>query len=88
MWRYRLDGGRDVVGAVRSTGGAVGLCSMTTIIGYSSLLLAQNQALFSFGIVAVMGEFTCLATAVIVLPALLLILDRRRRAAVEVRAAP
>lgn len=81
MWRYRLDGGRDVIGAVRSTGGAVGLCSLTTIIGYSSLLLAKNQALFSFGIVAVIGEFTCLATAVIVLPAILLAIDRRRRAA-------
>lgn len=87
VWRYRLDGGRDVVGAVRSTGGAVGLCSITTIIGYSSLLLAQNQALFSFGMVAVLGEFTCLATAVILLPATLLILDRRRRTASQSSAA-
>lgn len=81
MWRYRLDGGRDVLGAIRSTGGAVGLCSATTIIGYSSLLLAKNQALFSFGLVAVIGEFTCLATAVLLLPALLLLLDRKRHAA-------
>lgn len=78
MWRYRLDGGRDVIGAIKSTGGAVGMCSLTTIIGYSSLLMAQNQALFSFGLVAVIGEFTCLATAVLLLPATLLILDRRR----------
>ena len=43
--RYMQDGERDVTGAVRSTGGAVALCSMTTIIGYSSLLLAKNRAL-------------------------------------------
>ena len=41
---------------VLSTGGAVALCSLTTIIGYSSLLLAKNQALFLFGAVAVIGE--------------------------------
>ena len=54
---------------------------MTTIIGYPSLLLAKNQALFSSGIVAVIGEFTCLATAVIVLPVFLLAIDTRKRAA-------
>ncbi len=77
MSRYRLDGGRDVIGAIRSTGGAVGMCSLTTIIGYSSLLMAKSQALFSFGLVAVLGEITCLATAVLLLPAVLLLLDRR-----------
>ncbi|MCU0690233.1 MAG: MMPL family transporter [Polyangiaceae bacterium] len=78
MWRYKLDGGRDVLGAIKSTGGAVGLCSATTIIGYSSLLLAKNQALFSFGLVAVLGELTCLFTGVALLPAVLLLLDRRK----------
>ena len=42
--------------AVRGTGGAVGLCSFTTIIGYSSLLVAQNVGLFLFGVLAVLGE--------------------------------
>ncbi len=78
MARYVQDGRRDVTGAVQSTGGAVALCSMTTIIGYSSLLLAKNQALFLFGTVAVMGEVACLTTAVVVLPAALLLLSRWR----------
>ena len=55
--------------AVRTTGGAVTLCSLTTIIGYSSLLLAQNRALFLFGVLAVLGEVACLSAAVVVLPA-------------------
>jgi predicted RND superfamily exporter protein len=67
--RWELDGGRSMVDAVRTTGGAVTLCSMTTIIGYSSLLLAENQALFLFGLLAVLGEIACLTTAVIVMPA-------------------
>jgi uncharacterized protein len=71
MARYRQTGERDVLEAIRSTGGAVALCSMTTIIGYGSLLLAQNRALFLFGLVAVLGELSCLFTAVVVLPAVL-----------------
>ena len=63
----------DVARAVRSTGGAVALCSLTTIIGYSSLLLAQNRALFLFGVLAVLGEVACLTTALIALPAVLIL---------------
>ena len=77
MARYLRDGGRDVVAAVRGTGGAVGLCSLTTVIGYSSLLVAQNVGLFLFGLLAVLGEVCCLTTAVIVLPAVLTIVRPR-----------
>jgi uncharacterized protein len=77
MTRYMQDGQRDVTGAVRSTGAAVGLCSLTTIIGYSSLLLAKNRALFLFGATAVLGEIACLTAAVVALPALLVALRRR-----------
>jgi uncharacterized protein len=73
MARYLRDGGRDVGAAIRGTGGAVGLCSATTIIGYSSLLVAQNVGLFLFGLLAVLGEIACLTTAVVVLPAVLLL---------------
>jgi uncharacterized protein len=77
MTRYVQDGERDVRGAVRATGGAVALCSLTTILGYSSLLLAKNRALFLFGLVAVMGEVACLTVAIVALPAWLVV---RRRA--------
>ncbi len=76
--RYEQDDTHNVRTAIMSTGGAVGLCSMTTIIGYSSLLLAKTRALYYFGLVAVMGEVACLTTAVIALPALLLLLQRWR----------
>ena len=45
---------------------------MTTILGYSSLLFAQNRGLFTFGLLAVLGELTCLSAALVVLPAGLL----------------
>jgi uncharacterized protein len=76
--RYIQDGEKDPADAVRSVGGAVALCSMTTIIGYSSLLLAENRALFLFGLVAVMGEVCCLSTAIVFLPAVMTLVRRRR----------
>ena len=80
MARYVGDGGQDVGAAIRGTGGAVSLCSVTTIIGYSSLLVAKNLGLYYFGFLAVLGELTCLTVAVIVLPAALLWWRRRNDA--------
>jgi predicted RND superfamily exporter protein len=77
MARYLADKGKDIQNVIRGTGGAVGLCSLTTILGYSSLLVAQNRGLFSFGLLAVLGEMTCLTVAVVVLPAALFL--RRNR---------
>jgi uncharacterized protein len=77
MVRYLQDGRRDIGSAIRSTGGAVGLCSVTTVIGYSSLLIAENRALFLFGLVAVLGELACLVTAVVCMPALIEVYNRR-----------
>jgi uncharacterized protein len=70
LQRYR-ENPSDVTAIVSKTGGAVALCSFTTILGYGSLLAARNQALFSFGVIAVLGEIMCLLTAVVVLPAAL-----------------
>ncbi len=57
--------------ALAATGGAVALCSATTVIGYAVLLVADNQAIQSFGLTAVIGELTCLSAALFALPALL-----------------
>jgi predicted RND superfamily exporter protein len=78
--RYRADGRGSIVHAVATTGSAVALCSLTTIIGYGSLLAADTQALRSFGIAAVLGELACLATALLLLPAGIALFERRRTA--------
>jgi predicted RND superfamily exporter protein len=74
--------------AVAYTGGAVALCSATTVIGFGSLLVAQNGALFSFGELAVTGELTCLATAVLVVPAYLLLRPKSLRIAPDTSEPP
>lgn len=69
----------DVTSAVARTGGAVALCSYTTTVGYGSMLFSDNQALQSFGRLAMWGEFACTLTALFFLPSFLhMLLDRKR----------
>jgi predicted RND superfamily exporter protein len=79
IWaRMRTEGPGRVRNVLAETGSAVALCSLTTIIGYSSLLLSRNRALRSFGLLADIGEVTCLAAALIALPALVRLFHRAR----------
>jgi uncharacterized protein len=71
LQRRRVDDARSIAEVVRTTGGAVALCSLTTILGYSSLLVGRSQALISFGVLADLGELACLAAALLALPAVL-----------------
>ena len=48
------------------------------MLGYASLLVARNQALFSFGLLSVIGELTCLGAALVALPAVLRWRERHR----------
>jgi predicted RND superfamily exporter protein len=87
--RYREEG--DIIRAVLSTGAAVALCSWTTIVGYGSLLAARNQALQGFGSMAILGEISCLSSAVVALPAFIVWRQRARAtraAAGDVLSAP
>ncbi len=81
MRRYRLEqraGSSDpVLLAVRRSGGAVVLCSMTTIIGYTSLYVSANQAMNSFGLAMAISEVTCLLAAVLTMPAVMILMRRR-----------
>jgi predicted RND superfamily exporter protein len=77
--RYRQAG--SVEEALATSGGAVALCSLTTIIGYATLVTADNQAIQSFGLTAVLGEVTCLSAALFALPAVLSL--RRRPGVIE-----
>ncbi len=75
--RYRDD--HDMIRAVGSTGAAVALCSWTTIVGYGSLLAASSRALQGFGMMAILGEISCLSAALLTLPAIVLWRSQRRR---------
>ncbi len=67
--RWRLEGPGSLPRVLEQTGGAVALCSATTIIGYASLLAADNRALRGFGLLASLGEVTCVTAALLAMPA-------------------
>ena len=59
----------DIAATLRTSGGAVVLCSLTTLLGYLALVGSHNRAIRSLGSIAAIGEISCLVAAVVVLPA-------------------
>jgi len=84
--RYRENPQVGPIAALRSSGGAVILCSLTTSIGYLALLGSKNRAVHSLGLLSVLGEVACLLAALLVMPAWL-VLARKSVRAKSVRAA-
>jgi predicted RND superfamily exporter protein len=60
----------DARGACVKMGGAIFLCSLTTVIGYFSLVLAQSGALRTFGWAAILGELAAMVAVLLVFPVL------------------
>lgn len=79
MQRYRSEGPERLHTIAVETGGALILCSMTTLIGYTVLNLSINHGIRSFGLAAAMGELTCLLSAVVFLPAALYWINARKK---------
>jgi predicted RND superfamily exporter protein len=77
--RYQLEKKNGIIPVLQQTGGAVLLASLTTTIGYGSLLIASNQAFVSFGRLAILGEFTCVVVAVISLPTWIWYSEQRKK---------
>jgi predicted RND superfamily exporter protein len=86
--RYDQDPSQGALGVLRSTGGAILLCSLTTMLGYMALLGSVNQAIRSLGLLAVLGEVGCLAAAVLVLPGYLVWREHAQARRSTVPAAP
>jgi predicted RND superfamily exporter protein len=76
----------DPISTLRTSGSAVFLCSLTTIIGYGSLLVSENLAIRGFGLASLIGEVTCLVASLAVVPAIVLLGARRRSSNVSDRA--
>ena len=61
----------DARRACSRMGGAILLCSLTTIVGYLSLVAGSSGALRSFGWAAVLGEAMAVITVLLILPVVL-----------------
>jgi len=71
--RLHKDKHRRTIDIIRHTGGAVVLCSATTTIGYFVLTRSNNQAVAQFGLMAIIGEITCIFAAMFLVPALVIV---------------
>ncbi len=77
--RWHIEGAGKLPTVVRETGGAIVLCSLTTILGYTALMHSVNSAVRSFGKVAVIGELTCILSVMVILPAILRLIEPTAR---------
>ncbi|PRQ07057.1 MMPL family transporter [Enhygromyxa salina] len=73
----RTHGGRARLDEViRGTGNAVVLSSLTTMVGFAGLLLGRHLGMVQLGATMVIGIGCTLVASVLMLPALLLLLDK------------
>ncbi|MCI0343548.1 MAG: MMPL family transporter [Planctomycetales bacterium] len=69
--RYIEGGERDLQRTLAAVGLPVVMTSATTMMGFGSLVLAENPGLASLGAASSLGVGACLAASLLVLPALL-----------------
>ncbi|MBT5551236.1 MAG: MMPL family transporter [Nitrospina sp.] len=69
--RYREEEDKNASVLGKSTGQAVLLSSLTTMMGFGSMMVADHYGVFSLGLVLSLGVFNCLLASVTFLPALL-----------------
>ncbi len=69
--RYREEAERSATVLSRSTGLAVILSSLTTMIGFGSMMIADHQGIFSLGLVLTIGVGSCLVASITLVPAIL-----------------
>ncbi|MDE2698733.1 MAG: MMPL family transporter [Gemmatimonadota bacterium] len=76
--RYRQEGPGSMPVVIRSTGGAMFISMLTTMVGFFGLMMATHPGLNSIGRLALIGLLTCFVAAVLVLPAILEVLEGDR----------
>ncbi len=81
--RYLEEGRGSLPFVVRRTGWAIAMTTMTTIVGYSGLILARHPGLQSIGFLAVIGIGMAFVAAVVLLPSVIQALESRKALPVE-----
>jgi hypothetical protein len=72
--RIRLEGRDGMTPVLRHTGRAILIASLTTMVGFGSLVFASHLGMRSLGAALLLGVGACLVTSTIVLPNLLVAL--------------
>ena len=78
LHRYRAEGPGQIETVFTSTGKAVLLTSLTTMLAFGSLVFATYRGLGSMGIALFIGVGTCFLTSLLLLPALISWSEKRK----------
>ncbi len=65
---YRMSG---------ATGRGILVAALTTIIGFATLMISRHEGMFGLGLILALGVTCCMFAALIVLPAVLRLMDRK-----------
>lgn len=76
---HRFHEGTSARAALRSVGTAVACSTFTTLMGWAALMAAAHKGLKTMGVLACLGMVATLVVSFSVMPAVLQILDDRRR---------
>ena len=76
--RYREEGRGSLLRVLRSTGEHVTMGAVTTMVGFSGLLLSFHPGLNTMGALALIGVSTTLVAALLFLPSLIQVLEDHR----------
>lgn len=82
-YRRQLAAGSTSYTPSGDTVNGVLLTSLTSIVGFGSLMIASHQGLKSVGVVLALGVASCLAVALILMPALLVLVAKHQPASLE-----
>lgn len=69
---------KDMNITIRNTGGAVLLSGLTTIVGFSSMILSRHNGAYSLGILLTLGIIFCIINGVITLPSVIIKLHTKK----------
>lgn len=76
--RYQIEGNDNHLLVFASTGRAIFLTSLTTMLGFGSLTFASYRGLGSMGIALFIGVGTCFLATVLVIPAIMGFVEKRK----------
>jgi hopanoid biosynthesis associated RND transporter like protein HpnN len=62
-----------------AAGGGILVAALTTILGFSTLMISRHQGMRSLGFALALGVTCCMFAALLVLPAVLSVIDRRAK---------
>ena len=77
--RYLEEGPGSLRFVLRHTGLAITMTTLTTLVGYSGLILARHPGLNSIGDLAVIGITAAFVAAVLLMPAIIQMLEKAKR---------